>query len=165
MAYAQDIYGGKSDQELSMVKYDYAKLYTELYVGMPESDFVKLYDENKGLKEESKPRIIKHQKNQYFLQFIDGKARVTFEDSKLSKFKVQVWEGILLVYSDVTYALRGYEYFDGLYKGMPEYEFLSKFKERIVRKYEEGYYSIEDKNGILYGVTFLNGFLDDVWKN
>ena len=161
MGYPKDTYGGKLDQELSKVKYDYAKLYTELYVGMPESDFVKLYDENKGLKEESKPRIIKHQKDQYYLQLIDGKARVTFADSKLSKLEVLRRDKpplAFLVYSDATYSLKGFTDSKGFYDGMPEGEFLNEFSNVII-KHQHDRYIFWGKDGKKYRVTFYNGYL------
>lgn len=161
IGYTRDIYGEKSGQELSMEKYDYAKLYTELYVGMPESDFVKLYDENNNLKDESKPRIVEHQNNQYYLQFKDGKARVTFEVGKLSKLEVLRRDEppfAFLVYSDATHSLKGFVDDKGFYDGMSEKEFLREFSGSIL-KHSHDMYVFLGKNGKKYRVKFYNGYL------
>ena len=180
MGYANDIYKGKSDQELlneflKNPKFGYNPLdvkyvYTELYVGMPEQDFLHLYKWKNEIKEgELKPYLVEHKKNQYYLGFVyaDTKDRVTFKDGKLIKYEIIIREKppfAFLVYSNHNYLLKGHEMVDGLYRWMSEEEFLKDNQDKIIEKIREGFYCVKLSGERYYTVSFDNGYLYDVSK-
>ena len=134
MSYAEDIYGGKSDQEILK---NYVQnwlgedpvwekyIYNVIYVGMPEDEFVKLFTWNKEFEGTLRPYIVKDIRDIYYfiepeVKFMKkylkqsniantGKARVKFKDGLLVKYESQYWGKppfVFLIWGDLTTDLK-----------------------------------------------------------
>jgi hypothetical protein len=80
-----------------------------LYVGMPESEFVKLFTKDESWTDHEKPYIISHKDNRYvFLGINKNKFRATFKNSSLEKLEHYGWNKFILCYTDVSIFLKGY---------------------------------------------------------
>ncbi len=177
--YSKDVYHGKSDQELLDVYLEDPKvghnpldvkyIYTELYIGMEEQEFLALYERKESIKtSDLRPIIKEYKKDQYYLKSVNNvNYRISFKGGKLANFEVLKREKppfVFLVYSNYSYMLKGYEFAEGLYRWMPEEEFLRKKQFQIIEKVRENYYYVKSKDGFYYTVSFLNGNLDGVYK-
>lgn len=128
--YADDIYDGRSDQELirsytqnwlgdDPISEKY--IYNVIYVGMPKEEFVKLFTWNEDFEGTLRPYITKNKENVYYLnepyyEFMKeelnqsniantGKGRVKFENGRLVKYEIQYRDKppfIFLVWKDMT---------------------------------------------------------------
>ena len=154
-----------------------------LYVGMPEEEFVKYFTWDESFEGTVKPHIMKHVKDVYYIRVPFAKIlnralglvsreteKITFKERKLVKYETQCRPDppftFLLVYHDITSSLEGYQYSDGLYKGIPEEDFLKKFKDKIHRDsdYKNHWYYVTVASNLVYRVIFENGKLDYVRK-
>lgn len=138
-----------------------------LYIGMPEGKFASLFTKDIFWSDSDRPHIIHHKNDKYIIMGLKSrKYRVTFKNGLLLKLEEYGWEKIPLLtanYRDVSDLLKGYEISEGLYKGMPEDEFLRNFSHEILSKFKNGYVVVT-KKGEKYGVEFINGFLTHSWR-
>lgn len=143
-----------------------------LYVGMPEDEFVKIFTKDDLWSDPERPYIIKHISGSYYLIGRKGmRYKVTFKNGVLGELAQRTWEKIPIItthYKDFTHLLREYKYTEGLYKGMPEDEFLKKFFHKVISKFErdnENGYILLLKHGNRLEVCFENKILTNVsWE-